>query len=113
MSYFSEKIKLLRAQNGYTQKQVADEIGISQGNYSGLENGKYEPSLAALTALSDFYDEFIDTLVRPIRIVEDTELTESERIILRKYNRLNYRDQSEIERIIDMKIESAKKSDLD
>ena len=85
MSYFSEKIKLLRTKNGFTQKQVADEIKISQGNYSGLESGKYDPSLATLSAISDFYDEFIDTLVRPIRIVEDTELTESERIIIKKY----------------------------
>ena len=37
MSYFSEKIKILRAKNGYTQKQVADLLGLDRSTYSYYE----------------------------------------------------------------------------
>lgn len=108
MSYFSEKIKKLRSERGLTQKDIANTIGISQGNYSSLENGKNEPSLSTLQALSDYYNEFIDTLVRPIRIIEeDTEdtLSNSEKNLLRKFRQLAPYDKYEIETLIELKLE--------
>lgn len=113
MSYFSEKIKALRLQNEYTQKEVASEIGISQGNYSSLESGKNDPSLTTLQALSEFYNEFIDTLVCPIVIMDDRDITEKERVILRKYNRLNMRDKIEVEGIMDLKLRKYSKDNED
>lgn len=106
MSYFSEKIKSLRLKNSLTQKQIAEEIGISQGNYSGLENGKNEPSLSTLQALSSYYGELIDSLVQPFRIVEDEDsLSEDERTLLRKFRRLNLSDKTELQCIIDFKLQ--------
>ena len=110
MSYFSDKIKSLRIQNNYTQKEVAEAIGISQGNYSSLEAGRNAPSLTVLQNLSDFYEELIDSLVQSFRIVEDySELTDREKVLLKKYRRLTIRDCVEIECIIDMKIEKERK----
>ena len=34
----------LRTKNGMTQKTVADRLGISQSNFSKMENGHLEPS---------------------------------------------------------------------
>lgn len=34
----------LRKKKGLTQKAVADELGISQSNFSKMENGLLEPS---------------------------------------------------------------------
>ncbi|MBE6950418.1 MAG: helix-turn-helix transcriptional regulator [Ruminococcaceae bacterium] len=107
MSYFSEKIKELRLKNALTQKQIAQELGISQGNYSGLENGKNDPSLSTLQALSDYYGELIDSLVQPFRIVEDADeisLAEEERLLVRKFRRLNLSDKVEIQCILDFKL---------
>lgn len=107
MSYFSEKIKELRLKNALTQKQIAQELGISQGNYSGLENGKNDPSLSTLQALSDYYGELIDSLVQPFRIVEDADeisLAEEERLLVHKFRRLNLSDKVEIQCIIDFKL---------
>ena len=108
MSYFSERIKKLRVDRSLTQKEVASEIGISQGNYSGLENDKFEPSLSTLEALSRFYDEFIDTLVRPIRIIEDEELTYEEKLLLYFYRRLNDHDRIDVKLYIEHKTKSYK-----
>ena len=89
MSYFSQKIRTLRLAHNYTQKEVAESVGISQGNYSGLESGKNDPSLTTLQKLSDFYGELIDSLVQPFRVVEDSELSEEELLLLKKIRRLS------------------------
>lgn len=109
MSYFSGRIKALRIANNYTQREVADGIGISQGNYSGLESGKNDPSLATLQKLSEFYDELIDSLVQPFRVVDNDELTEEEALLLKKYRRLTLEDQIEIRLIVDIKIDKTRK----
>lgn len=109
MSYFSQKLKSLRLANNYTQKEVAEGVGISQGNYSGLESGKNEPSLATLRKLSDFYEELIDSLVQPFRMVDDDELSEEEQLLLKKFRRLSLEDRVEVKFIIDMKIDKARK----
>lgn len=105
MSYFSQKIRTLRLAHNYTQKEVAESVGISQGNYSGLESGKNDPSLTTLQKLSDFYGELIDSLVQPFRVVEDSELSEEELLLLKKIRRLSPDDRLEITVIVDMKID--------
>ena len=40
----SKILRALRAKKGLTQKAVADELGISQSNFSKMENGLLEPS---------------------------------------------------------------------
>lgn len=108
MSYFSEKIKNLRTEHELTQKQIANAIGISQGTYSGLESGKSDPSLDTLKAISAYYNEWIDSLVSPVRIVIDgEELTSKQWRLLQKYDRLSSSDQIEVECIMDMKIRNA------
>lgn len=109
MSYFSQKLKSLRFAHNYTQKEVAEGIGISQGNYSGLENGKNDPSLTTLQRLSDFYEELIDSLVQPFRIVEDSELSDEESLLLKKLRRLPPEERIEVEVIVDMKIDKMRK----
>lgn len=109
MSYFSQKLKSLRLAHNYTQKEVAEGVGISQGNYSGLESGKNDPSLATLQKLSDFYEELIDSLVQPFRVVEDSKLTEEEQLLLKNIRRLSAEDRLEVKLIVDMKIHKTRK----
>lgn len=109
MSYFSQKLKSLRLAHNYTQKEVAEGVGISQGNYSGLESGKNDPSLATLQKLSDFYEELIDSLVQPFKIVEDSELSDKELHLLKKLRRLPPEERIEVEVIVDMKIDKERK----
>lgn len=102
MSHFSEKIKSLRQAAGLTQKVVSEKIGISQGNYSGLEKGKFDPSLATLEKISDFYDVSIDELVTTMRFSVD--LSDEAKSIAKRYDMLPFRDRFEILRLMDIKM---------
>ena len=56
-------LKILRKAKGLTQKEVADFIGISQNNYSYLENGKVKIDNGSLQKLADFFDVTVDYLL--------------------------------------------------
>ena len=62
MEIFQKNITELRIINKYTQRQVAEVLGISQPSYIRYENGKAEPSLENLVKLADLYDVSIDYL---------------------------------------------------
>jgi transcriptional regulator with XRE-family HTH domain len=42
----SSRLKLIRAEKGYTQAQMAKRIGISEGGYVKYESGERSPSLS-------------------------------------------------------------------
>ncbi len=50
-----EKLQTLRAKYGYSQKQVADIIGVSPSIVSGYETGERTPSTDVLLSLSNIY----------------------------------------------------------
>lgn len=52
---FSETLKDLRIQAGYTQKQVYDLLGIRQSTFSAWETGRAEPSADMLLKLCKLY----------------------------------------------------------
>ena len=53
---FSNKLKLLRKNAGYTQKQVYEHFNIPQSTFSSWEVGKSEPSGDMLIKLCEFYN---------------------------------------------------------
>ena len=57
------KLKELRLQKGFTQRQIADYIGCLPSVYSRYENGDREPSIEVLILLSRFLGVSIDFLV--------------------------------------------------
>ena len=59
-----EKLQLLRKQNGYSQEQLADKIGIARQSISKWENGQAVPELYGLIQLSKLYGVSIDRLVK-------------------------------------------------
>lgn len=60
---FAERLRWLRERKGFSQKEIADKIGISQQGYSHLETGRREPNLETLIKLSRVFDESIDFIV--------------------------------------------------
>lgn len=52
---FSETLKQLRIDAGYTQKQVYEMIGVPQSTFSSWEVGKSEPSADVLLRLCRIY----------------------------------------------------------
>ena len=53
-------IKKLREQKGLLQKQVAQELGIGNSNYSKIENGVREVTVKELQKLAGLFDLTID-----------------------------------------------------
>lgn len=56
-------LKELRLAYGYTQKQVADNLGIKYQSYQAYEGGAALPSLENFIKLAKFYDVSLDYLV--------------------------------------------------
>ncbi len=58
-----EKLKTLRIKYGFSQKQVADRMGVSPSIVSGYETGERTPSTEVLLALSNLYNCSTDYLL--------------------------------------------------
>ena len=58
-----ENIRNMRIDNGYTQKQIAEQLGISQNTYSQYEVGVLNYPVDALIILADFYGVSVDYLL--------------------------------------------------
>ncbi|MBS7576950.1 MULTISPECIES: helix-turn-helix transcriptional regulator [unclassified Enterococcus] len=60
---FSERLKLLRLEAGLTQKDIAQQLKISQPSYADWERGKKNPTQDKLTIIAKFYDVSVDYLL--------------------------------------------------
>ena len=58
-----ENIRSLRIDNNYTQKQIAEYLGISQNTYSQYEIGVLNYPVDAVIRLADFYGVSTDYLL--------------------------------------------------
>jgi len=59
-------LRRLREAKGYTQKQVAEEAGISLPGYQKVESGKSIPRRETLDSVAEVLDTTIPTLLRPV-----------------------------------------------
>lgn len=39
------RIRVLRAEKGWSQAELADKVGVSRNSINAVENGKFDPSL--------------------------------------------------------------------
>ena len=60
------RIRALREKAGISQRQVAEELGVSQAAYSRLETGEIELSINKLFALSELYEVPLQKLIEGI-----------------------------------------------
>lgn len=63
MATLYERLKELRTNKGISQKQIAQELKISDRNYQRYEYGTVEPVASTLVSLADYFDVSIDYLV--------------------------------------------------
>ena len=59
---FSVRLKELRLQHGFSQEELAEQIGIKQNSYSDWENGKSKPNYEKLEKIADFFGVSLDWL---------------------------------------------------
>lgn len=71
------RLKDLREDHDYTQRQVAEKIGITQRKYSYIETGVQQLTADVLVALARFYKVSVDYLLGETDVT--TRYPESER----------------------------------
>ncbi len=59
------RLKELRAVNGWSQAHLADLLGVSRQTVNALEKGRYDPSLPLAFRLSDVFAAPIEDLFTP------------------------------------------------
>ena len=57
------RIRTLREDKDYRQKQLAAHLNVIQSTYSDYENGKINVPIEVLIKLADFYGTSVDYLV--------------------------------------------------
>lgn len=60
---FAERLKYLRKEKGLSQKELAEEIQITQRKISYLETGQLEPDLKTLWKISSYFEVSCDYLI--------------------------------------------------
>lgn len=61
---WTQNLKSLRKQNGYTLEAVAEKLGVSRQAVAKWEKGDTVPDITNCLALAELYDVTLDTLVR-------------------------------------------------
>ena len=106
----AQRIKQLRNIKKLSQKQVATEIGIDQGQYSRLESGKVEPTLASLQKIADVFEISLSELLKDnADLSEDVNLPLLEKVKL--IDQLEPKERESLLNIIDMAISKKKLKD--
>lgn len=62
MAIFAERIKELRMERGYTHKQLADLLGISESSVSMWETGQRSPTKNRMYRIAELFDVSFDYL---------------------------------------------------
>jgi len=63
MNMLKERLRQLRKENGLTQKELAEKIGVLNYRIYDWENGRSEPSLDDLVLLAQALDVSTDYLL--------------------------------------------------
>ena len=59
----NNRLKDLRSEKGFTQKEVAEQLKVSTTCYSGYEQGYREPDLKTLIKICKFFEVSSDYLL--------------------------------------------------
>ena len=56
------KLKVCRAEEDITQKELAERMEVSRQTINAIETGKYDPSLELALKLADFFDRKVENI---------------------------------------------------
>jgi putative transcriptional regulator len=55
-------IKALRAERGWSQAALADQLGVSRQSVNAIETGKYDPSLPLAFSIARLFEKSIEEI---------------------------------------------------
>ncbi len=53
-------LRVLRAEQGWSQAKLADQLGVSRQSVNAIETGKYDPSLPLAFAIARLFSRSIE-----------------------------------------------------
>ena len=56
------RLKVLRAERGWSQADLADRLDISRQSVHAIETGRYDPSLPLAFRIADLFDQPIEAI---------------------------------------------------
>ena len=83
----NQRLKDLRTENGLTQKQLADSLGIAQTTVASHEKS-HDPNIYSLIAYADFFECSLDYLVGREQAPLPYALSPQERELLQAFRAL-------------------------
>lgn len=101
LKHIGENIRKRRKELGLTIMEIKQITGISNGNLSGIENGKSAPSAQAIIALSKALHCSTDYLLLDNQscnssIIDNVNLSSNESTFLERFNSLDSEDQIDV-----------------
>ncbi len=84
MEVLAKRLKELREKERYSQKQIAERIGMSAGGYQKIEQSQRDPKLDVLVMLCDIFNVSADYLLGRSNLVNN--LAEKAFDVLMAYN---------------------------
>lgn len=61
----NNRLRVLRAERGWSQAKVAEELKVSRQTINAIETGKYDPSLPLAFNLSRLFEQTIEEIFDP------------------------------------------------
>ncbi len=59
------RLKVLRAENNWSQADLAERLGVSRQTVNSIETGKYDPSLPLAFRMADLFGMQIEDIFQP------------------------------------------------
>ena len=56
------RLKVLRAERGWSQQDLADELGVSRQTINAIETEKYDPSLPLALKMGKLFDMSVEKI---------------------------------------------------
>lgn len=66
------RLKVLRAEHGWSQAELADRLGVSRQTVNALEVGKYDPSLPLAFKIARVFGQPIEAIFQSDDAVDGT-----------------------------------------
>ena len=102
-----KNLKKLRTESGISQRELAENIGVSQQSINKYENHNIEPDIETLIRMADFFDTSVDYLVghsrirRRIEPVSTYDLNKDEATVMDGFRQLSRKQRKAISQLIE------------
>lgn len=60
-------LRILRAERGWSQAQLAERLGVSRQTINAIETGRYDPSLPLAFKMARLFGQLIEQVFEPAK----------------------------------------------